>query len=671
MIEEIGGTLITKALTNEKVQQIVTSWISPKLKEFREDLNYSLGRTFEEYLTRMFQDSQYMNTIIFPKTPKKIESMYIPLTLQNEFTEEGKFKVEYAVEITKFLETYRKIFITDTAGMGKSTMMKWMFRKCIETNSGIPILIEIRKFKKDNSIIDEIYKGLNGIDNEIDQAQVNKLIAKGDFIFFLDGFDEISLDSREKVTEDLQSFISKAYNNKFVISSRPNNIITSFGGFYTFSIEKLDFEEAKALLRKYALADGSIDNTEELIVELGTRDFQFLDFIETPLMVALLYKGYDYRRTIPYKKSIFYRQVYDALFQDHDLTKGGAFVRPKQSNLDIEAFHTVLNFLGYITFKDSLLEYNRDEIISFIEKAKKLSQLDFLASDFLDDLILNVGLMHKDGNQFVWNHKSLQEYFAAKFICYDAKQEQAKILKSIYDTRRYSDFYNLLDLCYEIDYKSFKEVLIKRYLDELISHLDNGNSFNSSTLEVKVSKQLLFERQFIIGIVDNKLVKIDKSQSEEQYKNIKSNKYYDLLNNYINNKAELNINSTTSTIMSYEDLDIIVCCVHDSIETFSDLLRRNNEKFFNHSMQNLEKEFEQHIGERELGIKSLILEGDINWIELSNSLEVQEVTAEMQSLLLILLNGFGDILHSYDYNLAKQTLSNIEFCNSDESLFEF
>lgn len=184
-------------------------------------------------------------------------------------------------------------------------------------------------------------------------------------------------------------------------------------------------------------------------------------------------------------------------------------------------------------------------------------------------------------------------------------------------------------------------------------------------------KQLFFERQYIIGIVDNKLVEIHKSQSEKQYKDVKSDIYHDLLHNYINDKTEFNLNGTTSTFLSFEDLDLIVCCVHDSIETFSVLLKSKKEQFFYHSMEYLQKEFEQHIGERELGLESLILEGDINWIEFSNSLEIQEITAEIQSMLFILLSFFGDFLHSYNYSLAKKTLSNIEFCNSDESLFEF
>jgi len=70
------------------------------------------------------------------------------------------------------------------------------------------------------------------------------LLKSGQFIFFLDGFDEITFEDRRKVTEDIQSFIAKAFDNLFVITSRHETALASFGEFREFTIKPLSKQEA-------------------------------------------------------------------------------------------------------------------------------------------------------------------------------------------------------------------------------------------------------------------------------------------------------------------------------------------------------------------------------------------------------------------------------------------
>ena len=95
------------------------------------------------------------------------------------------------------------------------------------------------------------------------------LLADGGFIIMLDGYDEISLSDRDIVTADIQDFISKASNNHYFITSRPEKALSSFGNFQEFRINPLNKKEAFELLRKY---DGQGEISTLLIKKLQEQE---------------------------------------------------------------------------------------------------------------------------------------------------------------------------------------------------------------------------------------------------------------------------------------------------------------------------------------------------------------------------------------------------------------
>ncbi|MDQ0975999.1 hypothetical protein QFZ31_005877 [Neobacillus niacini] len=490
------------------ISSVVDVWIKPKLQEMYKkskltnDLYENIFEDkFKDYLKRGYERNNIMNTVVFQNRPKNLAELYIPLSLQSSHANEEVLIDRYKAE---FISKYKKLVITDSAGMGKSTLLKWMFIDSIKSNEGVPIFIELRKLSKTNKVLDEIFKELNPIDGEFDRNFILNLIKRGDFIFFLDGYDEIPLDDRSSVTEDLQSFISKASENIFILSSRPQTAIASFADFHEFNIKPLEQDEAFNLLRKYDEKNNIAEQLIEIITE--GKNYQNLEeFLTNPLMVSLLFKGYEYKQTISYKKSIFYRQVYDALFENHDLTKGGMFVHEKLSGLDIEEFHTVLRYVAYFTWKKGKVEYDRDEIIKYLSNAKGHTKIPFKESKFLTDLVANVPLFYKDGNLYRWKHKSLQEYFSAQYICTDTKELQETILNNIYSSNNFADYLNVLDLCYDIDYKTFRRSIIYKFICDALEY--NSNSYQYfdavNTDSLLERKKLTFGKKFFIVYHDN------------------------------------------------------------------------------------------------------------------------------------------------------------------------
>jgi hypothetical protein len=449
------------------------AFIIPKINSLSDthkdkDSQSRLSRSFEDYLSRSYEKYSVVNTMVFHNQQKLLKELYVPLTVEN--SERKKFKIENFEQ--DFLPSYYRVLITDSAGMGKSTLIKRLFLAIVDQSRGFPILIELRRLSKTKSITDEIIEQLSSITEEIDRQLVTQLIQKGEFIFLLDGFDEIPLDDRSQITKHIQNFVNKANNNLFILTSRPESALSSFGDFKEFKVKGLEIKEAYQLLRKY---DNVGTLSRQLIEKLKqTYNQNIGEFLTNPLLVSLLFAAYEHKQTIPLRKHIFYRQVYDALFESHDLTKGDSFAREKYSGLDVDEFHQVLRHIGYNCIIKDRIEFTKDDLLKIIEEAKNYSSgFDFHSSDFFKDLTSTVPLFVNDGHYYKWSHKSLQEYFAAQFILLDSKEKQKEILNKLYRHKAVEKFLNLLDLYYSIDYKSFSEVIILGLLTDYFSHVKN------------------------------------------------------------------------------------------------------------------------------------------------------------------------------------------------------
>ena len=80
------------------------------------------------------------------------------------------------------IEKYRKIMIVDSAGMGKSTLAKYISVQAIIKDSYIPIVIELRKLSSEKSIWKYMCELFDMLDQSIEYADIKNLIKKGGFL---------------------------------------------------------------------------------------------------------------------------------------------------------------------------------------------------------------------------------------------------------------------------------------------------------------------------------------------------------------------------------------------------------------------------------------------------------------------------------------------------------
>jgi hypothetical protein len=473
------NSVFFKVLTvtdNTLLDRIIREYLEPILKKINKKGNENdhkdFAFRFRGYLEEAFKLYSSSQTLVFGNTQKKLEDFYYPLTLTCKKDDQDYDKnICICTDNFKddFLPNFKHVLIEDNGGMGKSTIMKWLFLSVIKQGKGIPVFIELRKLNSKNGILEELVKQLKPINKTLERQIVLELIAQGNFIFFLDGYDEIKNENREYVTTNIQDFIFKAHSNLFILTSRPEDALVAFGSFQKFTIKKLEQRESFELIRKLG---NNNDKSKRLIEQIKDKNNSNIrEFLQSPLLVSLLYKKFEFRESIPLRKQEFYHEVFEALFQAHDLTKGDSYIRDKKSKLSLSDFEKVLRALGYFSVIKGELEFSEGQLEKYIQEIKTnyCRELIFTNKDFIEDLVKAVPIFHKEGLKYKWSHKSFQEYFAAEFICRDTKEKQREILVHLIEKNDAEKYKLIFDLCYDIDYKTFCRAIIypfcKKYVD--------------------------------------------------------------------------------------------------------------------------------------------------------------------------------------------------------------
>lgn len=456
------------ALTEESVKSFVEVKIKPIFANWgKEESRYiELEECLSEYLLRCYAKNNIMATIVFGRLQKTLEDLYIPLTLEEYRNENQKWVIDE--KCYDILDNYSRILIVDMAGMGKSTLVKYFACQGVNLDKYIPIVIELRRLDKNQSILEYIQTEINSLDKNIKTEEIVGILKKGDFAIFFDGYDEIANEIKSDVLDAIQEFTSKATNTKIVITSREEDDLNSLGEYKCVNIKPLTKEEAYELIKKYD-NDGEI--SKKLIKRLNDDSSMDIlkEFLKNPLLVSLLYKTFEYKEEIPYKKIDFYEQVYVALFNDHDKTKGGAYVHEKKTKLDRYQFEQILRAFGFLCLKIDKVDYSNHLIHHLLEQAiKRFSWLKISIDDFLYDITHAVPFIQKDGNDYKWVHKSFMEYFASCFICYDNKELEDKHLKRMATCDDSMKYFNVLDFCYDIDGLGFRRYAILPFLKDYI-----------------------------------------------------------------------------------------------------------------------------------------------------------------------------------------------------------
>jgi predicted NACHT family NTPase len=459
-----------------------------------------------EYQLEEYNRNYRAKTLLHRVQPKNLKDFYQPLFIRKCGKSGRRLHNSERISTSSISELFKKkqfITLIGNAGSGKSTIVKYLFLNSIETKFKLPIKVELRYLNDfSGSVIDFIKEKIFKLNKLATHDRIiERIMSSGDFIFFLDGYDEINSTKKERITKEIDELVKLYNKNFYLLTSRPYTEIDLLPLFYNFEVCELSDEDINQFIKKQI----SIEEKElcnKIIEAVNSQENNsYKSFLSNPLLLSMFILTFQSYSSIPQKRSEFYSQVFDALYSVHDSMSKLAFVREKQSGLSKEYIVEVLKLFSFISYFDEKFIFDThylNEKLIFIKSKKK--SLVFDNEKFINDLQVAIGVLNKEGTDYTFPHRSLQEYFAAIYIASlndenNKKVVYKKIINVLTDHKQFrktsrDNFHFLLS---ELDEKSVITHAIIPYFDKFITEFKIDEKKYKDIIDKFISINSVFE----------------------------------------------------------------------------------------------------------------------------------------------------------------------------------
>ncbi len=470
--------------------------LSKILKSIGSEIDQIANNKLLEHQVNTYKRSLYVKTILYRSEPVNLMDIYYPIKLEDTESIKGTTKIVTIVNGEDLFKQNNCITITGSAGSGKSMLLKYLFVKIADEKKKIPVKIELRYLEKYEGSFEGYIKTLFSFSKIAKEEKFSdRLLESGAFVFLLDGFDELNAITRYKVIKEIDFFIEKFSNNKYVITTRPYVNIELLPLFKNLSVKRLDNNDIyKFIEQQLPNQEGEL-LSDKIISSLKTNDNKFDTFLQNPLLLSMFILTFQSYSTLPSQRHLFYSQVIETLFNSHDSLSKLGYERERESGLSREEFNTVLNVFSFLTIFENKLIFNKTYFRKQLVKIKKrFPSLKFSNDKLLNDLLIALCLINKEGLDYSFVHKSIQEYFAAEYIASLGKDNKEKVYEKLYELFINENqelnigLVNYISILIELDYENVYNLLIFKVFDFIISGQENIKKVIESKQEENKSK---------------------------------------------------------------------------------------------------------------------------------------------------------------------------------------
>lgn len=542
-------------MTSEIILSLLKTFRSPLIKfmgEIKEEIFQVLNDGVGPYLEVYYGKFNKTKTFLHRDSLVKFDDTYFPVSLRHNGP---SFKF---TSLENFYDFGSKMILIGNAGSGKSMLMKAVFLKAIYQKIKIPIFIELKQFNHFQGTFQDfvINKVLS---NHLSHGKStsHSLLKSGIFLFLLDGYDEIYSNKKSIVTSEIEDFIDCYSLNWCIITTRPDAGIESFPRFHNIYVGPLESNEIDDFILKQCKIIDDLDFGNLLIQKINLPENEpYHHYLKSPLLLSMFIFTFRNHPSIPKSKSMFYWNVFDTLFTKHDsFTKKGGWQHEKLSGLDEKEFKDILKWLSYISFFDGIYKYDSKYLNEKLQLICIELKINSPVTDIIYDLTVNIGILQKDGIDYYFPHKSLQEYFSALLISELSQELKIKIYTKHFDSLSQNSMgglENFFSLIEELDPIVFRKYYLLPRVEKLLMKLDPD--LNDNDLIKKFIEE--FDADIIFDTRDNLVVNFCADYSYEY----NSNYIYTYLGlkQYFTYDEQLSIfyslESTQKTILSNETI---------------------------------------------------------------------------------------------------------------------
>lgn len=446
-------TLVTSLLTKASMD-LYNSSKDKSQETFKKALNdLRLNDKIHAYYEATTGSFNPIKTFMFRENGVPFYSIYYHIAIRrNNPNTNSKEILNVDKDIKNIFTNNKCITVIGSAGSGKTMLVKHLFLSAVKEAELIPVMVEFRKI--DNSeTIHGFIKGKIFNLLKVDDTLFDSIINSGKFLFILDGYDEIPGTILAKRVKEIENFTEKYFSNYYFLTSRPGveaEVLPRFSTYHICDLKEKDIfpfidQQCMYITEGYTLAKKIKEAIKKAAV-INAYD----DYFKNPLLLSMFITVFNDYPDLPSSKCEYYENVFEVLWLKHDSGKGGGYNHEK--NYDKKMYEQLLSAFCYRTFFEGKYSFTENYLNKELKEAIEKRNLDCNIDKVKNDLISNISILFKDGKIYTFPHRSMQEYFAAKYVA-----ERPETIKLKFYTEKIENFFikselcNLLSLLSEID----------------------------------------------------------------------------------------------------------------------------------------------------------------------------------------------------------------------------
>lgn len=441
-----------------------------------------LNQLSEEYILNTYTDKYVsrnlkIRTLHSAEDDVYLDEIYSPLTLQ------AKSDFEIRVDDNINLDYSKIINIIGIAGQGKSTILRKILLEEIRRGNIFPFFIELRKLDN-SSILNHFKKTLNEVGIDTSDARVEYLLQSRKALLLLDGFDEIPSKDRIKTLAEIVS-LNTQFNARIIVTSRPGTEICHEPGISNLTVKNLTKDDVINIIKRLDRYDSSSE-----LKTLLDNNKSLRETLKTPILANLLYVCYPYLDKVPENVIDFYDKLFITLYSRHDKIKN--FNREKYASIPAGKANDIFNALCFESIRKDQLEFNESKLNETLSSAMMLCDCAKENSENIKQDIINITcLLQKDGyDRYVFLHRSIQEFHAAKFIASLPLNSKKKVYSKLKSNINTSDsFYGAIGFLMDIDTDDCDSELVLSYMNDI--GMDKLSSDKSHIVLQKITESIV------------------------------------------------------------------------------------------------------------------------------------------------------------------------------------
>jgi hypothetical protein len=308
-------------------------------------------------------------------------------------------------------------------------------------HSCIPVFIELKRFTSSEINIEKFIIEEFRICNFPDPEKFTaKALEQGKLLILLDGLDEVPSQNLNETINQIQNFVDKYDQNRFIASCRTAAYRGNFRRFSDVAMADFDDEQIQQFINNwFQKEEDKQAKTDDKCWELLQKpeNQAAKELAHTPLLLTFLCLVYDRSQNFPNNRSVLYKNALRILLEEWAAEK--RILRDEiYQGLHTELEEVLLSKIAYTGFASNRLFFSQSEIVDQIKTflAGNLNAPQHLNGEaVLNAIAIQQGiLVERARDVFSFSHLTLQEYLTAQYI-YDNRLVEKLVTEHLPDQR--------------------------------------------------------------------------------------------------------------------------------------------------------------------------------------------------------------------------------------------